>query len=129
MKEHEHTPPETVLCGRCAALCDPDDNFCRQCGLPFTEQHLPSVRNGHSLPAVWRPPVPAVVVKGAVFVALGTLAEAFLRRLARRALGGDRAAASTRPGNASVVAAADPADTDGQIMSETLLMRHIRVRR
>jgi len=127
VKEHEHTPPETVLCGRCAALGDPDDNFCRKCGLPFAEQRLPSVRNGHLLPAVWRPPVPAAVVKGAAFVALGTLAEAFLRRLARRALGGDRT--STPSGNASAVATGNPVDADGQILSETLLLRHIRVRR
>jgi hypothetical protein len=128
VKEHEQAPPETVLCGRCAALCDPDDNFCRKCGFPFAEQHLPSIRNGH-LPAVWRPPVPAAVVKGVAFIALGTLGEAFLRRLARRVFSGDTAAQpARRSGNANVVATGDP-EADGQIMSETLLLRHIRVRR
>ena len=129
MKEHEHSPPETVLCGRCATLCDPDDNFCRQCGLSLTEQRLPSVRNGSALPAVWRPPVPAVVMKGAVFVAAGTLAEAFLRRLARHAFGQRRRAAPARSVNRDVVAAGDPPEDEGQILSETLLLRHTRVRR
>lgn len=129
MKEHEHTPPETVPCGRCATLSDPDDNFCRHCGLPLAEQRLPSVRNGHSLPALWRPPVPAAVVKGAAFVVAGTLAEALLRRLARRALGRDRTAQpAKRSGGGSVTAAGGLPD-DGQIMSETLLLRHVRVRR
>ena len=128
MKEHDTSPPDTVLCGRCATLCDPDDNFCRQCGLSLTEQRLPSVRNRSALPAVWRPPVPAVVVKGAAFVLVGTLAEAFLRRLARRTFGDDRPSA-TRSGNHGVVPAGDPPASDGEVMSETVLLRHTRVRR
>ena len=129
MKEHEHSPPETVLCGRCSTLCDPDDNFCRQCGLSLTEQRLPSVRNSSALPAVWRPPVPAVVVKGAAFVVAGTLAEAFLRRLVRRTFAGRRPAPA-RSANRDVARTADPSEDDAaQIMSETLLLRHTRVRR
>ena len=80
------SPPETVLCGRCASVCDPDDNFCRHCGLPLHEQQLPSVRDGHEVPAVWQPPLPPVVVKGAAFVAAGTLAEVLVRRLVRGVL-------------------------------------------
>jgi hypothetical protein len=129
VKEHEHSPPDTVLCGRCATLCDPIDNFCRQCGLALTEQRLPSVRNGSALPAVWRPPVPAVVVKGAAFVAAGTLAEALLRRFIRRTFGERAPSAPARANNRDVVAAGDPSGDEGQVMSETLLLRHTRVRR
>ena len=129
VKEHD-TPPETFLCGRCATLCEPEDNFCRSCGLTLTEQYLPTVRNGQSLPAVWQPRVRSAVVKGAAFVAAGTLAEAFLRRLVRRTL--------ARSSGGGAQAARDKQDTvsreggpleDPQFVDDTLLLRHIRIRR
>jgi hypothetical protein len=127
--ENGPTPLETVLCGRCATVCDPEDNFCRHCGLALREAHLPSVRDGRSLPAVWRPRVPAVVLKGAAFVAAGTLAEVVVRRLVRRALGRAPAAAravARRPGRPP--ADDEPAD-DAQVVSDTLFLRRVRVRR
>src|SRR3990172_10377591 len=79
-------PPETVLCGRCASVCDPEDNFCRHCGLPLHDDStLPSVRNG-AMPVASPPPFPAAVVKGAAFVAAATPAEMFLLHLLRPAL-------------------------------------------
>lgn len=128
MKDHD-APPESVACGRCAASADSGDNFCRRCGLALTEQRLPSVANSRALPAVWRPPVPAVVVKGAAFIAAGTLAEALLRRLVRRTFGERQPAPPAKlPGNGNVASGEMNAD-EGETLSETLLLRHIRVRR
>ena len=130
VKDHDNTPLETVVCGRCATLSEPDDNFCRQCGLPLTEQHLPSVRSGQTLPAVWKPRVRGAMVKSAAFVAAGTLAEAVLRRLVRRALGrASSGGAVARRGNQEgVVGNGTPSD-DADYLTDTILLRHTRIRR
>lgn len=132
MNEDGETPPsETLLCGRCAGACDPEDNFCRHCGLSLHEQRLPSVRDGHQVPAVWQPPLPAAVVKGAAFVAAGTLAEMLVRRLVRGALRRRPSAARVpaRQPKGEVVPHEDPMPEDTQIVSETLLLRRLRIRR
>ena len=126
MKEHEHTPPETVLCGRCATLSDPDDNFCRHCGLSLHDPQLPALRDGAVTPAVWRPPLPAAVAKGAAFVAAGTVAEILVRRLLRGTLT-RRQPATRRQAELANGEASLPEDT--QMVSETLLLRRIRFRR
>ncbi len=129
MKEHD-APLETVLCGRCATLGDREDNFCRHCGLPFSEQHLPSVRDGQSLPAVWQPRLRGAIVKGAAFVAAGTLAEAFLRRIVRRALGRAPGHVATAGRDRQEVASRDGGSPDDpEFVDDTLLLRHIRIRR
>lgn len=131
MSEDGQAPLETLLCGRCATACDPEDNFCRHCGLPLQEQQLPSVRDVREVPAVWQPPLPAAVVKGAAFVAAGTLAEVLVRRLVRRALRG-RPRASRVPARrepAQVREREEPLPADTQMVSETLLLRRIRFRR
>jgi hypothetical protein len=122
-------PPETVLCGRCASVCDPEDNFCRHCGLPLhDDSKLPSVRNG-AMPAVWRPPLPTAVVKGAAFVAAGTLAEMVLRRLVRNALGRGAAQPPARRSSTQVTNREQPLSTETQVVSETFLLRRVRFRR
>ena len=132
MNENGETPPpETLLCGRCASAYDPEDNFCRQCGAPLHDPQLPSVRGEAGLPAVWRPPLRAVVVKGAAFVAAGTMAEVLIRRLVRGALG-RRPGAPQSPVRREATPATEPdetADGDAEMVSETLLLRRIRFRR
>lgn len=124
-------PSETLLCGRCVTAYDPEDNFCRECGLSLTDERLPSVRNGRTLPVAWRPPLPVAVVKGAAFVVAGTLAEVLLRRLVRGAV-------RRRPWRAKTPARREPAQVepheasmpdDTQMVSETLLLRRVRFRR
>lgn len=126
----ETSPPETLLCGRCAGAYDPEDNFCRHCGLSLHDPQLPSVRDGPELPAVWQPPLPAVVMKGAAFVAAGTLAELLVRRLVGRALGrrprASRALARREPAPAE---GEEPLPADTQMESETLVLRRLRFRR
>ncbi len=130
--ENGQTPiPETMLCGRCGCPYDLEDNFCRQCGLPLHDANLPSVPEESQVPAVWRPPVPAVVVKGAAFIAAGTVAEMLMKRLVRGAFGrgsGDEKAPARRE-QGEVVRQPEPPDGDAQMVSETFLMRRIRFRR
>ncbi len=132
MNENGETPPpETLLCGRCVNAYDPEDNFCRQCGAPLHDPQLPSVRDEAGLPAVWRPPLRAVVVKGAAFVAAGTMAEMLIRRLVRGALG-RRPGAPQSPVRREATPATErdeTADGDAEMVSETLLLRRIRFRR
>ena len=132
MNENGETPPpETLLCGRCASAYDAEDKFCRHCGTPLHDQQLPSVRDEAGLPAVWRPPLRAVVVRGAVFVAAGTMAEMFIRRLVRRALG-QRPWALRSPVRREATPATERDETahgDAELVSETLLVRRIRFRR
>ena len=132
MNENGETPPpETLLCGRCVSAYDPEDNFCRQCGAPLHDPQLPSVRDEAGLPAVWRPPLRAVVVRGAVFVAAGTMAEMLIRRLVRGALG-QRPRAPQSPFRREATPATErdeTADGDAEMVSETLLLRRIRFRR
>ncbi|OGO50590.1 MAG: hypothetical protein A2148_04915 [Chloroflexi bacterium RBG_16_68_14] len=131
MNEDGEAPLETLFCGRCATVCDPEDNFCRQCGLPLREQYLPSVREGRELPAVWQPSLPAAVVKGAVFVAAGTLGQRLLRSLLRRALQRRRPAPRTpaRRAKGEVVPRQEELLEDIQLESETFLLRRVRIRR
>ena len=124
-------PPETAICGRCASVCDPEDNFCRHCGLPLhDDSKLPSIRNG-AMPVAWRPPLPAAVVKGAAFVAAGTLAEMFLRQLVRNAFGRGRGASQPPAGRPStqLTNREQPLSVETQVVSETFLLRRVRFRR
>ncbi len=129
MSENGQTPLETVLCGRCATLGDADDNFCRHCGLSLTEQQLPSVRDGRALAAVRRPPLPAAVVRGAAIVAVGTLAELLVRRLVRGALRQGASVVRLPVRRAKREGIAESLPDDAQVVTDTLLLRRIRIRR
>ncbi len=129
VNDEDRLPPEILLCGRCATACDPDDHFCRQCGMPLSDLGLPALSNGRHLPVAWQPPVPAFVVKGAAFVAAGTLAELLARRLVRRAFGraGNGGSRTRRP--LAVARRDDRLPGDEQLVSETMLFRRVRLRR
>jgi hypothetical protein len=119
---------DSTICARCEFACDLDDNFCRRCGLALGEARLPSVRQA-GLPAVWQPRLRAVAIKGAAFIAAGAVAEMMARRMVRRALA---PLAGVRPPNGRQRVQVVPSRTeldDAQVVSETFLMRHIRIRR
>lgn len=99
--------------------------------MALQEQQLPSVRDGTRAPALWRPAVPAVVVKGAAIIVAGTLTEVLLRRLVRGAVGrASRAVRLPARRRAADVVASGEAGTDGaQVVSDTLLLRRVRIRR
>ncbi len=130
VNENGETPADTLLCGRCDTLYDPEDNFCRHCGLPLHEQHLPSVRDSRDLPAVWQPSLPATVIKGAALVAAGTLAPRLALGLLRRALRrGPKASHSpARRAKGEVLPQQDAMPEDAQVVSETFLLRRVRIR-
>ena len=117
------TPFESIICGRCATVGDADDNFCRHCGMALGDARLPSVRNSAGVPAVWQPRLRGVAVKSAAFIAAGTLAEVLGRRMIRRAL----APLIGKPKHTKELIASDASAP--QVESETLLVRHIRIRR
>lgn len=129
------TPPETWLCSRCDGAYDGDDNFCRHCGSPlFDDEQLPVVRETR-LPAVSRPSVPASFVRGAAVVAFGKLAEMAVRRLARIAIGRGSGRASSvekmPAGGAKgeIVPREDSLPEDALLVSETVMVRRVRIRR
>lgn len=116
------------MCGRCDAACETDDNFCRQCGLSLrVTANLPSLRP-KLLPAIRQPSVPAVVVRGAAFVAAGKIAEIVARRMVRRVFsrGNGNSKSLTKAQQAELVSANEPTET---VISETLLTRRIFFRR
>ena len=133
MNENENgqSQPRTLLCGRCATAYDPDDKFCRQCGLSLHDAPLPVLRNGQNLPAVWRSPLPAPVLRAAAIVAAGKVAEIAVRGLGRRVL-----RRGSKPTKANVERQADIVSKDEarsedvtQVVSETVVLRRIRFRR
>ena len=117
-----------IVCDRCQEAGDLDDNFCRHCGFSFLEQSaLPSVRSARLLPAIRPPSVPATVAKGAAFVAASKLAELLVRRMARSVLGGGKS--PRQPADAELVSKREATPQPSEIVSETVLVRQIRIRR
>lgn len=122
---------EVLLCGRCSAPYDSEDNFCRKCGFPLHEVGVPAVREGRYEPVVWQPSV-APVVKGAAVIAAGTLAELLVRRVVSRmfrARGLAPSQSDSAKRAARVIEREEPVTSDTQIVSETLVLRRMRFRR
>ncbi len=122
---------DLLLCGRCSALYDPEDNFCRKCGFPLHEVGVPAVREGPYEPVVWQPTL-APVVKGAAVIAAGTLAEILLRRVVSRMLrprGMVPFQSDSAKRAARVIDREEPVTDDTQVVSETLVLRRMRFRR
>ena len=117
-----------LICGLCGTAYEQEDNFCRHCGAPVQDAaQLPSVRD-NPLPAVRQPSLPANVAKGAVVVAAGTLAEILARRLVRSLLD-RRPRRSKKPAQPAPEKTASDPLADQTLLSETLLLRRIRIRR
>ena len=118
-------------CPLCSAAYDDGDNFCRRCGASLDGSRLPAVRDSYDV-VPWQSPVPALV-RGAAVVAVGTLAEMLVRRLVGRALRPGRARLPVkRAAEESASAPVEPNDSlpaDTQLVSETLLLRRVRLRR
>ncbi len=93
------------------------------------DERLPSVRNDASIPAVWQPRLRGVAVKGAVFIAAGTLAELLMRRTIRRVLAPFTAKQRSTDRRAELVSSDGVNAGDPSVESETMLLRHIRIRR
>lgn len=88
---------------------------------------LPAVKEG-LLPAISRPTLPAVVVKGVTVIAAGAVAEILVRRAVSRAFGRGKMG-ERLPARAGKNGKSDVSIPEGTLESETLLMRRVRVRR
>ncbi len=93
------------------------------------DERLPSVRNDASIPAVWQPRLRGVAVKSAVFIAAGTLAELLMRRTVQRVLAPFTAKQRSTDRRAELVSSDGVNAADRTVESETVLLRHIRIRR
>lgn len=120
-----------MVCSRCTGNCDAADSFCRHCGSALRETSLPSVPDRQTAAAVWQPPLPPAVIKGAAVVAAGKLAEILLRRAARNVFqrGDGRTKAAARKAKGEVIPREEPAPEATDVVSETFVMRRIRIRR
>lgn len=114
-------------CPACDFARDEADNFCRRCGLAVSNAQLPVVRHTGA-PAVWRPQA-SPVVKGAAVMAAGTVGQFLFRRIVGGILSGSgsgsrkhRAIRIKNPRNDGMV-------DEAQIITETIMMRRVRIRR
>jgi hypothetical protein len=110
-------------CPACASVLDDDDNFCRRCGAS-TSAGLPALRGPMSA-TVWQPRVPPVV-KGAAVMAAGTVGQYLVRRVVMNMLGGG---SKPKPLRALRKRGDDGMVDEAQIITETVMMRRVRIRR
>ncbi|HWQ28012.1 MAG TPA: hypothetical protein VNN12_03210 [Dehalococcoidia bacterium] len=117
---------DLLLCARCDAPHDADDNYCRRCGA-YLRAGLPATRDSEAFATtVWEPRVPAAVVKGAAAVAAGALARMALRTLIGRAL---RSRPRPKPAGRAIEPVEESPLPDGvRFISETLIVRRVRIR-
>jgi hypothetical protein len=113
----------TSVCPDCDSVVDPDDNFCRRCGAAVAAARLPAVRPEMAA-TIWQPRVPRVV-KGAAVMAMGTVGQYLVRRAITNVLTGGR----PRPSRAVRVQRDDGLVDEAQIITETVMMRRVRIRR
>lgn len=116
------------FCPGCGTSLDLDDNFCRHCGIAAGRAALPALRPQAST-TIWQPSV-SPVVRGAAVMAAGTVGQFLLRRVVRGLVDGS---ASRRP-SGGIQLRRNRRDDDGmvdeaQIITETVMMRRVRVRR
>jgi hypothetical protein len=114
-----------AACLACDFPLDTDDNFCRRCGVSVEHANLPAVRGATSV-TLWQPNV-SPVVKGAAVMAAGTIGQFLVRRMVSGFIGGSRPA---RRRSILPIRRNDDGMTDeAQIITETVMMRRVRVRR
>lgn len=114
-------------CLHCNSALDDGDNFCRRCGGSVAMPQVPATRAPASI-TIWRPQA-SPVVKGAAVMAAGTVGQFVFRRMLSNFINGGtrkprRGGLIRRPAN----------DRDGmvdeaQIITETIMMRRVRIRR
>jgi hypothetical protein len=114
-------------CSACSFDLADADNFCRNCGAPVVAPaQLPAVASKTSV-TIWKPQA-SPVVKGAAVMAAGTVGQ-FLVRRAVHALLRDGSKPKTRRAIRVRGGADDGMVDDAQIITETIMMRRVRIRR
>ncbi len=117
----------TSFCPSCGFGSDAGDNFCRRCGTSIGTPQLPAVR-ATSATTIWQPNV-SPVVKGAVVMAAGTVGQFLVRRAMSGIFGTN--GSSRRSGVLPIKRRRgdDGMVDDAQIITETVMMRRVRIRR
>ena len=113
-------------CTHCHSDIANDDNFCRRCGTAVVVPAVPATRTPASI-TIWRPQA-SPVVKGAAVMAAGTVGQFVFRRVLSSLING----ASRKPGRRGLIrrnAGNDGMVDEAQIITETIMMRRVRIRR
>jgi hypothetical protein len=110
-------------CRSCGLLLDADDRFCRRCGSAVAEASLPATRSPDSV-TIWRPHT-SPVVKGAAVMAAGTIGQFLMRRAIGSVLAPRKKRRALRIGRGGD----DGMHDEAQIITETVMMRRVRIRR
>lgn len=115
------------ICDACTSRLDTGDNFCRRCGASVVGTTLPSVRQDTTA-TVWQPQV-SPVVKGAAVMAAGTVGQFLFRRMVRSMFGNGGRRPKSREVRVGSGRERDGMVDEAQIITETIMMRRVRVRR
>jgi hypothetical protein len=110
-------------CGKCASSVDADDRFCRQCGSPALHSRVPALASTGSV-TTWRPQA-SPLVKGAAVMAAGTIGQFMLRRV----VGGLITRPTRRRRLLPSFEGNDGLADEAQVITETVTLRRVRVRR
>jgi hypothetical protein len=117
---------DSLRCGRCDAVRDTQDNFCRACGHQFTV-NLPVVRESRLPARATRSSLPPSLVGSVAVLAVGTGIEWLARRMANSAA---RAAGRALVGAAKPQPpAVRPTAARGVVIDEVVYVRKVEVRR
>ena len=113
-------------CHACSFALEDNDNFCRQCGVAVGHAPLPAVAP-KTFVTIWKPQA-SPVVKGAAVMAAGTVGQFLVRRAVSALVGG-----GARPRRHRAIKLRGPRNDgmidDAQIITETIMMRRVRIRR
>lgn len=114
-------------CTHCSFELDDSDNFCRRCGGAVVTPQVPVTRAPSSI-TIWRPQA-SPVVKGAAVMAAGTVGQFVFRRVLSSLIN----AGSRKPRRGGLIRRAanerDGMVDEAQIITETVMMRRVRIRR
>jgi len=112
-------------CPSCESPLDTADNFCRQCG-SAVGANLPVARRSSTSVTLWKPHA-SPVVKGAAVMAAGTIGQFVVRRAIGSLIsGGSR---RKRRSLLPVRRRDDGLVDEAQIITETMMVRRVRIRR
>jgi hypothetical protein len=111
-------------CGSCNFTIEEGDNFCRRCGASAAVG-VPAVRSSTSM-TVWKPQA-SPIVKGAAVMAAGTIGQFIVRRAIGNLIGGG--SHGRRRSILPIRARGDGLVDEAQIITETVMMRRVRIRR
>ncbi len=114
-------------CHACSFALDNGDNFCRRCGVAVVQAQLPAVRES-AMPARWRPQT-SPIVKGAAVMAAGTVGQFVFRRVIGGLLSGGGRSNTRRAIQTKHPRRDDGMIDEAQIITETVMMRRVRIRR